>query len=322
MTVMTILQAVTAALDQELKRDKAVLVMGEDVGRNGGVFRATDGLWKKYGGKRVVDTPLCESGIVATAIGMAVVGLKPVCEIQFSGFIYDAFEHLASHAARVRHRSMGAFSCPLVVRSPYGGGIRALEHHSESMESIYVHTPGLKVVIPSTPYDAKGLLAAAIRDPDPVVFLEPKRIYRSVKQEVPDDDFVLPLGKAKVVQSGSQVTVVSYGATMKTVREAVIGLDVSCELIDLRTLWPLDEATLLDSVRKTGRCVVVHEAARTLGMGAEVVAVINEKAIYDLESPVVRVTGYDTPIPYYQLENNYIPSKERIKDAVNRVLKG
>ena len=321
MSQLTILQAVTAALDQELGRDKNVIVMGEDVGKNGGVFRATDGLWKKYGSDRLIDTPLTEHGIVSTAIGMAVAGMKPVCEIQFSGFVYEAFEHLISHAARIRKRSCSRYHCPLVVRAPYGGGIRALEHHSESMETVYAHVPGLKVVIPSTPYDTKGLLAAAIQDPDPVIFLEPKRIYRSVKQEVPDKEYVLPLGKANVVQEGTQVTVISYGSTMKTVREAAQEIsDVSLELIDLRTLWPLDEETVLASVKKTGRCVIVHEAAKFLGVGAELIALLNEKALYSLEAPVIRVTGYDVPMPLYKLENEYIPSKERIIKAIKQVL--
>jgi len=320
----TLIQAVNEALTQEMERDERVLIMGEDVGVNGGVFRATEGIYDKFGAERAVDTPLAESGIIGSAIGMAAYGLRPVPEIQFDGFMTPAFDQLVNHAARLRWRSRGRFTCPMTLRVPYGGGIRALEHHSEAPETYYVHTPGFKVVIPSTPYDAKGLLISAIRDPDPVLYFEPKRIYRAFRQDVPEDAYEIPIGEANVVQEGTDVTVISWGAMMRETQKAVElagDEELSCELIDLRTLWPLDVETVIASVRKTGRCVVVHEAPRTVGLGAEIVSLVNEKALLHLEAPVVRVTGYDVAIPYFRMEYYYLPNEKRvlrgIKQAVN-----
>ena len=320
MAKLTIIEAINLALKQEMKKDKSVLVLGEDVGVDGGVFRATDGLLKLFGKERVIDTPLSEAGIVGTSIGMSLAGLKPVAEIQFDGFVYPAFDQLVSHAARFRTRSRGTLSCPLVVRFPYSGGIRALEHHSESMEALFRHVPGLKVVIPSNPVDAKGLLIASIRDPDPVIFLEPKRIYRAVKEEVPTKEYVIPLGKAKVMQEGSDVTVISYGASMHETMKAVAELESSIELIDLRTISPLDDETIITSIKKTGRCVIVHEGPRSCGIAAEIIARINEKALLNLQAPIKRVTGVDTVMPLYKLEKEYLPSVERIKKAIEETL--
>ncbi len=323
MAKLTIVEAVCSALDNELKRDKTVIVLGEDVGLNGGVFRATDGLFKKYGEKRVIDTPLSESGIAGTSIAMAAMGLKPVAEIQFDGFTYPALDQLFSHAARLRNRSRGRYTCPLVVRFPYGGGIRALEHHNESPEAYFLHTPGLKVVIPSTPYDAKGLLIAAIRDPDPVIFMEPKRIYRAIKQEVPEKPYTVEIGKANIVREGKDITLISYGAMMRETihaAEEIASKNISCEVIDLRTLNPCDWQTIFASVEKTGRAIVVHEAPLTGGFGAEIAARIQENSLLSLKAPVMRITGYDTPFPYFKLEKEYLPSRERILDAINKAV--
>ncbi len=319
MTKLNIVEALNLALNQEMEKDNSVLILGEDVGIDGGVFRVTDGLYKKYGKDRVIDTPLAEPGIVGTSIGLAVNGFKPVAEIQFSGFIYSAFDQIISHAARIRNRSRGRFTCPLVVRAPYCGGIKALEHHSESMENIFVHTPGLKVVIPSTPSDAKGLLVSAIRDPDPVIFYEPKRIYRAIKEEVNEKEYTIPIGKAKIVKEGNDVTVISWGAMVRECLEAAEKIEASCEVIDLRTLKPLDIDTIINSVKKTGRVVVVHEAPKTSGFGAEIIALINEKALLSLEAPVKRVTGFDTVFPYAKMENKYLPD-ERIEKGIREVL--
>jgi pyruvate dehydrogenase E1 component beta subunit len=321
MPVMNMVQALNNALFLELKRDKKVIILGEDVGIDGGVFRVTDGLIKKFP-KQVFDTPLAEAGIIGTSVGLAINGMRPVAEIQFSGFLYPGFDQLISHASRFRNRTRGRLTCPMVVRAPYSGGIRALEHHSESMEAIYAHTPGLKVVIPSTPGDAKGLLAASIQDPDPVVFLEPKRLYRAVKENVPGKRYVIPLGKADVVQQGSDVTVVAWGSMMHTTKQAVAQLQekYSVELIDLRTISPLDNATIISSVQKTGRCVIVHEAPRSGGWGAEIIAQINEHALLSLEAPVVRVTGYDTVMPLAKLESVYLPSAARVVTGIEKVM--
>ncbi|HJO13103.1 MAG TPA: alpha-ketoacid dehydrogenase subunit beta [Gammaproteobacteria bacterium] len=321
MTKMNIVEAVKSALDNELKKDKSVLVMGEDVGKNGGVFRVTDGLYAKFGPNRVIDTPLSETGIMSTAIGLAVNGMKPIAEFQFSGFIYGPLDQLFTHASKVRSRSSGMFSCPLVVRTPFGGGIRALELHCESVEAFVGHMPGLKVVIPSSPYDAKGLLLSAIRDPDPVIFLEPMRIYRAIKEEVPDKEYTVPLGKAKIVEEGSDVTVISYGAMLKYTRDALAKTDYSAEIIDIRTISPLDTETIINSVKNTGRCVIVSEAPKNLGFAAEIMARINEKAFFDLEAPPVRVCGYDCAFPLAKLENFYIPDEKRIIRAVDQVMK-
>ena len=321
MVELTLVQAVNQALFQEMERDGRVLVLGEDVGADGGVFRATEGLLAKFGPSRVRDTPLSELGIVGTSIGLAVAGLRPVAEIQFEGFTYAALSQLISHAARLRNRTRGKYHVPLVVRAPYGGGIHAPEHHSEAPETYFAHTPGLSVVIPSTPFDAKGLLAAAIRGQDPVVFFEPKRIYRSFKQEVPEQPYTIPIGKASVLREGDSVTVVSWGAMARLCFEAAAKLEaekISVELIDLRTISPWDEAAVLESVEKTGRCVVVHEAPKQAGFGAEIAATIAEKDVLDLEAPVGRVAGWDVPMPLYKLENFYLPSLERITAAIKK----
>ena len=322
MPVANIVQAVTMGLRQELKRDKNVIVIGEDVGINGGVFRATDGLQKEFGADRVIDTPLSELGIVGASIGLAVNGMRPVAEIQFSGFMYAGFDQLLSHAARIRSRSRGRFTCPLVVRAPYGAGIRALELHCESGEAIFSHVPGLKMVIPSNPYDTKGLLAAAIRDPDPVIFYEPMRIYRAIKQDIPEEDYIVPLGKANIMQPGDDVTLIAWGAMIKTCQDAIQKLNnkYSVELIDLRTINPYDAETIISSVKRTGRCVIAHEAIRTSGFAAELTACINEKALLSLHAPVVRVTGPDVPMPFAKLEGYHMPDTNRIIKGIEKVM--
>jgi len=324
MAKLTIVEAVRDALYVEMGRDEKIIVLGEDVGVDGGVFRATDGLQKKYGDRRVIDTPLAESGIVGTSIGMAIQGLKPVCEIQFDGFTYPAFDQLFSHAARIRNRTRGKITCPLVLRFPYGGGIRALEHHNESPESYFVHTAGLKVVIPSNPYDTKGLLIAAIRDPDPVIFMEPKRIYRAIRDEVPEGAYTVEIGKANVLREGTDLTLISWGAMVREAQkaaDAAAAQGVRAEVIDVRTLNPCDWDTILSSVQKTGRAIIVHEAPHTLGFGAEIAARIQEKLLLYLKAPVIRVTGYDTPFPYFKLEDAYLPNPERIGRAIEQVMK-
>ena len=322
MVVANIVQAVTMGLRQELARDRNVVVLGEDVGVNGGVFRATEGLQKEFGPDRVIDTPLAELGIVGVSIGMAVNGLKPVAEIQFSGFLYAAFDQLLSHAGRIRMRSRGRYSCPLVVRAPYGGGIRALELHCESGEALFSHIPGIKMVIPSSPYDTKGLLASAIQDPDPVIFYEPMRIYRAIKQDIPEKEYFVPIGKANVVQEGDDVTLIAWGAMLKTCADAIEKLNnkYSVELIDLRTINPYYAETMTSSVKKTGRCVIAHEAMRTAGFAAELIASINEKALLSLEAPVVRVTSPDVPIPLAKLESYYLPDVNRVIKGIEKVM--
>jgi pyruvate dehydrogenase E1 component beta subunit len=319
----TLVAAINQALYLEMEADDRVLLLGEDIGREGGVFRVTEGLQEHFGRERVIDTPLAESGIVGMAVGMAIADLRPVAEIQFMGFLYPALDQIINHVGRMRNRSRGRFSCPMVIRMPYGGGIHPPEHHSESTEALLVHTPGIQVVVPATPYDAKGLLISAIRSPDPVVFLEPKRIYRAVHQEIPDELYTVPIGKARVVQEGTQVTVIAWGSMLHEVLQAAEPLQadgISMEILDLRTLSPLDVPTIIASVEKTGRAVVVHEAPRTCGVGAEVVAQINEKALLSLEAPVERVTGFDTVFPLPQLEKYYLPTPEAIIQAVRRVL--
>lgn len=317
-------QALNNALALELESNPNLVILGEDVGVDGGVFRVTEGLQSKFGKDRVMDTPLAESGIIGTAIGMAAYGLNPVAEIQFSGFLYPGFDQLISHASRIRNRSRGRFSCPLTVRSPYGGGIKAPEHHSESTEAIFIHTPGLKVVIPSNPTDAKGLLTAAMRDPDPVVFFEPLRVYRAFREEVPDEQYVTPLGKAKVVQQGTDLTLISWGSMLRTSMEAVQQLSeqekYSIELIDLRSLSPIDWDTIFKSVQKTGRCVVVQEAPMSLGLGSEIAARVQEMCLLNLKAPILRVTGYDTIMPLYKLENYYLPSPERVNATIRKAM--
>ncbi len=322
MAVKNMVEALNDALRLEMKRDKDIILIGEDVGEDGGVFRVTDGLSKEFGNERVMDSPLAESGIVGTSIGMAVAGLKPICEIQFEGFIFPAIDQLVSHASRIRNRSRGRFSVPMVVRSPIGGGIKALEHHSDSPETYLIHTPGLKVVMPSGPYDAKGLLTSAIRDPDTVIFFEPKKIYRAIKEEVPSESYAIPLGKANVIKEGKDVTLIGYGAWIKTCKEAIEQIkNIDVELIDLRTLSPLDTETIINSVKKTGKCVIVQEAPRTLGLASEIIARINDKALYSLEAPVERVCGYDTIVPLRLHEDYYLPSVEKIVLAVEKVMK-
>jgi len=317
-----LVEAVNDALHVELERDSSVLVMGQDVGRLGGVFRATAGLQERFGADRCVDTPLAEAGILGTAVGLCMAGWRPVCEMQYDAFSYPALDQLINHVGRYRWRTRGKMSFPLVIRMPYGGGVRAPELHDDSPETYYVHTPGVKVAIPSTPADAKGLLAAAIRDPDPVVIFEPKLIYRTARGEVPEGEHVVPLGEARVAREGSDVTLVAYGAMVPLAERAADALqgEASCEVLDLRSLKPLDEDALLASVGKTGRAVLIQEAPRVCGFAAEVAAVLAEKAIFDLRGPVLRVTGYDVPYPYWQIEDAYMPSVERVVDAVRRVL--
>jgi len=315
---LTLVQAVRDALHHELERDEDVLVMGEDVGKNGGVFRATEGLYDEFGEDRVIDTPLAESGIVGTAIGMAAYGLRPVAEIQFMGFIYPAFDQIVSHAARLRTRSRGRFTCPLVVRAPYGGGIRAPEHHSESTETFFTHMPGLKVVMPSTPYDTKGLLISAIRDPDPVIFLEPKKIYRAFRQDVPDDGYTVPIGEATTRKEGTDISVYCWGAMTRPTMAAADNLEgeIDVEVVDLRTVSPMDKEAIVSSFEKTGRAAVVHEAPRTAGLAGEITAILQEESLLYQEAPVERITGFDVPFPLYALEDYYLPEAARIEDGI------
>ena len=318
MTELTLVQAVNRGLFEAMRADPDVLVMGEDVGVNGGVFRATEGLFKEFGGERVIDTPLSETGIIGAAVGMALYGLKPVAEIQFLDFIYPAFDQIVSEIAKFRYRSGGQYPCHVVIRSPYGGGVKGGLYHSQSAEAYFAHTAGLKVIIPSNPADAKGLLMTAIHDPDPVLFLEPKRIYRAVTGEVPEGDHRVPFGKAATVREGDGVSVFAYGAMIPPAVQAaeqLHGEGIDVEVIDLRSLVPLDEAAVLASVEKTGRAVIVHEAPRFCGYGAELAALLAEKALYSLQAPVARVTGFDTPFPY-ALEHLYLPNAERIAHAV------
>ncbi len=320
MANLTLVQAINLALIQEMEKDDRVLVLGEDVGPNGGVFRVTEGLYKRFGADRVVDTPLAESGIIGTAVGLAMAGLRPVAEIQFEGFMAPAYDQLCTHAARMRSRTRGAFTVPLTVRVPIGGGIHAPELHSDSPEAVYAHQPGIKVVMPASPYDAKGLLISAIRDPDPVIFFEPKRIYRAFREEVPEDEYTVPIGSARVVVEGDDLTVISWGATVIQCANAIEKSSHSVELIDLRTIDPLDTETIANSVRKTGRAVIVHEAPRNCGLGAEIAARIMEQAFLRLEAPVQRVTGFDTVMPYYKLELDYLPEEPRITQAIEETM--
>jgi pyruvate dehydrogenase E1 component beta subunit len=317
---LTLVEAVCEGLHEEMARDEAVMVLGEDVGENGGVFRATDGLYEVFGGDRVVDTPLAESGIVGSAIGLALAGMRPVAEMQFMGFMYPAFDQLVSHAARLRSRSRGQYTVPLVVRAPYGGGIRAPLHHSESKEAFFVHEPGLKVVTPSTPSDAKGLLTAAIRDPDPILFLEPKRIYRAFRADVPPGSYERPLGEAAVRRQGSDVSLFTWGAVTRPSLLAADNLaeehGVDVEVVDLRTLSPLDRETITESFRETGRAVVVHEGPKTGGVGAEVAATLQEAALLHQEAPIRRIAGFDAPMPLSTLEDYYLPQAVRIQEGI------
>lgn len=322
MATLNLVQAITLTLQQAMQADERVILLGEDVGLNGGVFRVTDGLQAQFGEHRVVDTPLAESGIIGTAIGLAINGMRPIPEIQFEGFLGPAYDQIVNHAARYRNRTRGAIPVPLTIRVPVGGGIHAPELHSDSPETIYAHSPGIKVVYPTTPSDAKGLLTAAIRDPDPVIFFEPKKVYRSFREEVSEDDYAIEIGKAKVVNEGSDLTIVTWGASLFECLGAMDNApdDVDIELIDLRTIFPMDIDTIAESVEKTGRCIVVHEAPLTGGMGAEVSARIQERCFLHLEAPVQRVTGFDTIMPFYKLENEYLVDAKRIGSAISETL--
>lgn len=321
MTVLNIVQAVNHTLRDEMRRNDKIVVLGEDVGVNGGVFRATQGLYKEFGPNRVIDTPLAESGIIGVSIGMALYGLKPVPEIQFLDFIYPAFDQIQSELAKFRYRSGGQYTAPVVIRAPYGGGIRGSHYHSQSTEAFFAHTPGLKVVIPATPYDTKGLLTSVLRDRDPIMFLEPKKIYRTVRGEVPDEDYAIPIGKVNIAREGEDVTVFAYGAMLHVAMEAAelaASKGINVEVVDIRTLLPFDIETITSSVKKTGRVVIVHEACKTCGFGAEIVAQIAERALLHLEAPIVRVAGFDVPFPYV-LEDDYLPNANRVLNAIEKV---
>jgi len=324
MAQLTMVQAINQALAQAMEADERVMVLGEDVGKNGGVFRATEGLQQRFGEHRVVDTPLAESAIIGTSIGLALNGMRPVAELQFMGFIYPAMDQLATQAARYRFRTAGQYTVPLVVRAPFGGGVRTPELHSDSLEALCTHTPGLKVVVPSTPVDAKGLLLAAIDDPDPVLVLEPMKLYRAFRQEVPEEPYRIPLGQARIVREGTDVTVISWGAPVHLTEKVAARLaserGLSIEVIDVRSLVPLDMATLVQSVEKTGRLIIVHEAVRTSGFAGEIMARINEEVFYSLEAPMIRLTGYDTPYPVPQVEDDWLPNEGRLLAAIEQVL--
>ncbi len=319
MANLTLVQAINLALIQEMEDDDRVILLGEDIGINGGVFRVTEGLFQRFGADRVVDTPLAESGIIGTSIGLAMAGLRPVPEIQFEGFLGPAYDQLCSHAARMRARTRGACTVPLTLRVPCGGGIHAPELHSDSPEAIYAHQPGLKVVMPASPYDAKGLLISAIRDPDPVIFFEPKRIYRAFREEVPEDEYTIPLGKARIVTKGEEITMISWGASVIQCMNAIEASGQSIELVDLRTIYPIDTETIVNSVKKTGRVVIVHEAPKTGGLGAEIASRIMEHCFLHLEAPIQRVAGFDTIMPYYKLEMEYLPDATRIGKAIEEI---
>jgi len=319
MAQITMVQAINQALGQEMARDDRVVLLGEDVGRDGGVFRVTEGLQDRFGAERVIDTPLSESAIVGAAIGMAAYGLRPVAEVQFMGFIYAALDQLYTHAARLRTRSRGRFTCPLVVRTPYGGGIKAPELHEESSEALLCHLPGIKVVVPSGPYSAKGLLLAAMRDPDPVIFLEPTRLYRLLREEVPDEDYTIPLGTARIVRPGTAATVVAWGSMLERVLKTPTPHAI--EVIDPQTLTPFDWDTLLGSVKKTGRLVIVHEAVKTGGLGAEIAATVAEEAILHLRAPIVRVAAPDVVLPLPKLIDRYLPATEQIRAAIDDIMR-
>jgi pyruvate dehydrogenase E1 component beta subunit len=319
---LTLVDAINEALAQEMACDDRVCCLGEDVGLNGGVFRVTEGLQKQFGPERVMDTPLAESGIIGFAIGLAMGGLRPIPEIQFEGFLGPAYDQIVNHAARFRNRTRGAIPIPITIRIPVGGGIHAPELHSDSPEAIYAHTPGLKVVMPSTPQDAKGLLISAIRDPDPVLFFEPKRVYRSYREHIPEEEYTIPIGQAKIVNEGSDISVITWGASVFQCLEALDSLpeDVSVELIDLRTISPLDRDAFINSVQKTGRAVVVQEAPKTCGLASEIATIIQEHCFLNLHAPVQRVTGFDTTMPYYKLEQEYLPDAKRIVEAIRQCL--
>ena len=319
MTIMNMVEALNSALFNVMQKNKDAVILGEDVARDGGVFRVTDNLWKKYP-NRVFDTPLAEAGIVGASIGLSIAGLKPVAEIQFEGFMFPGFDQLVNHASRIRNRSRGRFTSSFVLRSPFGGGVKALEHHSDSPETYYAHVPGLKLVIPSHPYDAKGLLISSIKDNNPVIFFEPKKIYRSIKEEVPEKYYEIELGKANVLVKGNDLTLITYGAWVKEIVEVVNESKYSIEVIDLRTLKPLDEEAIINSVNKTGRCLIINEAPRFLNYSSEIISIINEKCFKNLKHHVERVTGFDTIMPMPKHEDYYLPSKARIKYAIEKVM--
>jgi len=321
LTVLNVVQAVNHALREEMTRNDKVVILGEDVGINGGVFRATEGLYQEFGPNRVIDTPLAESGIIGVSIGMALYGLRPVPEIQFMDFIYPGFDQIQSELAKFRYRSGGQFTTPVVIRTPYGGGIRGSHYHSQSTEAFFAHTPGLKVVVPATPYDAKGLLTSAMRDPDPVIFLEPKKIYRTVRGEVPNEEYTVPIGKANIAREGNDVAVFAYGAMLHVAMEAAelaAAKSINVEVVDIRTIVPFDIETIINSVKKTGRVVILHEACKTCGFGAEIAAQIAERCILNLKAPILRVAGFDVPFPYV-LEDEYMPNATRVLAAIEKV---
>jgi len=321
--MITMAQAINKALAQEMERDERIVILGEDVGPDGGVFRVTEGLVDRFGAERVIDTPLAESGIIGASIGMTALGLRPVPEMQFMGFIYPAFNQIISHVARLRNRTRGRFGAPLTIRMPYGAGVKALEHHSESTEALFCQIPGLTVVVPSTPYEAKGLLSSAIQSDDPVIFLEPSRLYRAGKQEVPEESYQIPIGKARLVREGRDLTLIAWGAMIPAVEKAAEdaqSLGIGAEILDLRTLSPFDKESFISSVRKTGRALVVHEAPKTCGLGAEIAATINEAALLSLEAPVLRVTGWDITVPLPKNEDYYYPGPERILRGIRRLM--
>ncbi len=320
---LTLVQAVTDGLRTMLQEDESVLLLGEDVGKNGGVFRATDGLQEQFGEDRVIDTPLSEAGIIGTSIGMSVNGFKPVAEMQFLGFIYPAYEQIMTHVSRIRMRTMGHFTVPMVIRAPYGAGIRAPEVHSDSVEALFTHMPGIKVVCPSSPYDAKGLLIAAIEDPDPVLFMESMRIYRANREEVPEGKYTVEIGKGKKLKDGNDVTVIAWGAMVPVAMKAAEQAEkqgITCDVIDLRTLYPIDKDIIAESVQKTGRAVIVHEAHETGGVGNDVISIINDTSFLYLKSPIERATGFDVPVPLFALEEHYLPTPQRVYKAIEKVV--
>lgn len=320
MARLSMVEAINATLHEKMAKDERIVVMGEDVGVDGGVFRATVGLIENFGATRVIDTPLAESAIVGAAIGMAIYGMRPIAEIQFEGFMFKAFDQVYSHASRMRHRSQGLYGVPMVIRAPYGAGVRALEHHSDAPEALFAHVPGLKVVIPATPSDAKGLLSSSIEDPDTVIFLEPKRLYRLFKEEVPDGDYCVPLGKAKIVREGKDITLVTYGGMLSICEKAAhhaASEGVEAEVVDLRTVWPFDVDAIVASVNKTGRLVIVHEAPRSFGVGAEIAATVAERCLLSMLAPIKRVTGYDVIPPLSKLEDYNYPDSERVVRAIH-----
>jgi len=321
--IANMVQALNQALSQEMERDPRVVILGEDIGVDGGVFRVTEGLFQKFGARRVMDTPLAESGLVGAAIGMAAFGLRPIAEIQFMGFIYPAFNQIISHVARLRNRSRGRFTVPLVIRTPYGAGVKALEHHSESTEALFCQIPGLTVVVPSTPYEAKGLLTAAIRSEDPVIFLEPSRLYRAEKQDIPDGPYEIPLRQARIVKEGKDVTMIAWGAMVPVAQKASDMAEksgISPEILDLRTLSPLDIDAVLKSVKKTGRALIVHEAPKTCGLGAELAALISENALLNLEAPILRIAGQDITVPLPKTEDSYYVGPDRVFKGIHQLM--